>query len=752
MHASLLVTLFAFSQVVVSRSLWPHSRNETGHISKRWIRWRDDDTPGRRRVNGWTVDWPENTFDWGAKYPPEMLDRSKWTVWKEALLKGEKDAFRLWYDMSPLAPRTRLELVRHLRWEEGMEGIIDDDLMRVIERHFKRRDPTGLLDPFKDVASLRDPWEDWRRAERKAARLGPGHPAQIQAEKLLQRAQLMDPKGLLDRFTPNPQIEYLDPPPDWHNPWTQESPEEILRDFESVDSPESSSYIDEKPEPEGSKLRRWLRRLKEWLRRTFLGDRGKPIGAPIDPYSMPTPLKLDGPVPMETLGPDPIPPKPDPAAKPPPPPPDPKPIEPPPPPPPKLEPKPKSAPIKPKPLPVEPIPGFPRFPGDPAARIPASGHAELASRFNRLKNGESAMRVFPQLAGMSPELQAKTLFSVGLPEELTGNLARKIPAQVIKSVVRNVGRNLAVSLWDFFATALLAPLDAVLTGVDIVATIFMIIDLFSYELGTCDAERGVCLLDRDKHQEHRCHGHHPCHVTGDQCGHRSPEPHRTVCNWHQRMLYQTITGHGPWKEVNDEIRGHASADGGEHWKDKKGCDYMSEKKKQGCNDMYNDENNDCHLNWDARERGLQKRKHRENRACEYHAQATVERCKQLVDDWMPQCLATRKILIVMLAASADPSNTINPPGKDETGPPPPSDVTAKPEIPEAKVAVDPFAHLTGLPSLVGAPYSHHECHKEMDRLKNELCWPIKPHHANAACDRDVTAWKERCNWHRKEGV
>lgn len=749
----------------------PKSSNGTTHLSKRAMIFGDSDVPGKRVVNGYWLDTIKL-----EKLPSSFWLRVDGRV--RAVLRDPSKYLTIFPELDKFSPWTKANVFSEM-WH-GESKMIPVEMLRIAEDYAMKLDPLQLLDTGPGGQAVEhtpriDPWKRVRKMAKgplpSDRRKWTKNMFDSRASEWFDFAESSDPTHLLDTARPNPGHPPPKPPPDWRNPFSIDVPR--TPDLVRIPLKDQDVFW----------LRRWWRRMKAWIRRVVSEPPPPPPRIPWhDPIPRPPPY-LKKPLPLydppAPWGSEPKPnppqlepelPKPEPEPA------DPRPGQPGPGPdsprppdapnpelhPPNPEQKPpgpeREAPhVDPKPtVPLKPTPPLPkatpplrtppeaRFPHDPAPNIPEATKGELAARFSRIQAGESTMKVFPQLAGLAPEMQARTLYALGLPKELTGAVARKIPMAVASRVMAVIGENVATVLMDFYTSRYMMALDAVLTVMDIVTTIMMIIDLVPYDMGTCDAKNGVCLLSSDvhRHEEHRCHTHHPCRTTGDTCGHRGPEPHRTICNWHQREVYHAITGRGPWKEILDELGDRASADDPDRWHDHKGCKHITKKKKEGC-----EKNKDYWFNECMDQ--LQKRHgDRKKKTCEYTAEATVHKCKQTVEEWRPNCVATRKILIEIEANSPDPSNTINPPPKptvtsaSNATAPMQQNTTMTINPSPVQTGEDPLAH-EELPAITGVP-KHDWCHNRHKELKKEHCHGLKEKQKKKACENDVEAWEEKC--------
>ncbi|KAG8631739.1 hypothetical protein KVT40_000879 [Elsinoe batatas] len=478
-------------------------------------------------------------------------------------------------------------------------------------------------------------------------------------------------------------------------------------------------------------------------------------------------------------------------------------------------------PTDPKPKP-KPRPGE-RFPYDIKPKLPPIMEEELAEKFGQIGAGTDVIEAFPQLAGLGEELQAKILYSLGASDSLVvkvaGRLGKKVAIDIIKTVARIIGQNALIAIWDYFTVEFMAQLDMVMTTIDIVTTAMMIIDLIPYDMGICDAAAQTCRIERKHHpghfHTHDCGPHHQCHYTGDRCGHRFTPPHRTMCNWHRHEIYHMVTGHGPWKEIWDDIFGKGSDDDPDKWHDKT-CPKMAKKKKAMCELQHTPWYYYCReqqAQIDKNGMGIEgpapvmaalaarnalkdgHGKDRHERACHAYAQANIDRCKYQVEQWLPICKKTRKILVKMEAEAPDPSNTLvtrkKPSSTSRLAPNTTilelgttvtntftisypvlnhgnitmmantstmtfatvTDWTisnGKTVTPKSTSTFDSLIHIK-LPGWPDWPPDDY-CKHQGAHLEQDLCRPIEPRLLHAACKSDVKYWQEMCEIRRKRAV
>ncbi|KAF4553628.1 Hypothetical protein D9617_6g093590 [Elsinoe fawcettii] len=615
--------------------------------------------PRQLVVNGWSLWWDI-----------DMLSDTFWQYLDEVAMRvitGELKFSHAFYRSFP-------ELRHYSPWtlHALLKRIVDTNMLRLPHYwpHMNDKllaqavDYANLLDPHKVLAldleqssgipksaqTAMDNWKTWHKLDGKMS------PADVASrEGFTSLLKEWDSRGIMDTATPNKYI--------WENGKKIEyKPYEPLK--EKILPPEGATrpkfyktrprLPDDMPEPpampktvpaqkpvpgpsEMTKnfFRQWFHRFKE-----FLCELRKDFFGPIMPDVVP-----DG-RPPGPQDPKPSPPK-----------------------------GPAGERSKPKPRKPE------RFPHDPRTKLPPIVEERLGWKFAELKRGFDAMHVFPQLAGLRPEIQAQVLYMLGLPDELAvrigSRMGEEITINVVKRVARLVAQNVGTILWDMWTalSTLLASIDLVLTSVDIVSTIMMIIDLIPYKMGECNAITQMCEIEPPKHHAglHQCSHHHSCHFTGDRCGYRPVHPHGTICNWHRREVYQMVTGHGPWKEVWDEIFGKHSDSDTSKWHDKE-CHRMAKKKRKLCEEEMTLWFYDCLNTLNIDKRSLidsgrpgqtpktsvfEKRdKDRHKKACDAYKEANMYRCKNQVEEWQPICEVTRKILIEMEADSPDPSNTM----------------------------------------------------------------------------------------------
>ncbi|PSK42276.1 Dicer-like protein 1 [Elsinoe australis] len=268
------------------------------------------------------------------------------------------------------------------------------------------------------------------------------------------------------------------------------------------------------------------------------------------------------------------------------------------------EPKPPS-PEVPKP---PPPPGEPELPGMPKAVT-----SDITEGAAKLRAGASLLDAFPEMAGIEPAVQAQALFAAGAPADVIGLVDETATAAGLRAAILPISETASIMLADL--SILLNVIDMLnipMTVIGILISILEIIDAISYTMGTCDQDKQKCIISGQLHKHH------------------------------------AVTGHGGYKEVLDEIKGKASQDGGENWHDHF-CKKQAKKRKSKCESLEQVEKSKCD--------GYHKR---DKKACLNDAEAHHYKCKALIEEYIPKCAETRKILNAIEAQRPDPSNTVNP--------------------------------------------------------------------------------------------
>ncbi|KAF4553659.1 Hypothetical protein D9617_6g093900 [Elsinoe fawcettii] len=641
---------FFFLYVTLILALPLESQNTTC-LQKRGIIPGDRDRISRI-VNGWQVDIGfelnmdinsplmnkirSQAADWSSgrlKYPsglPELGRYAPWTRWI-ALDKAYKEWFDH-YQRNPAQgtrpfPRELVEKSR--KWAE-------------------RIDPKQLLKPKNEfIKDLRDPWERAYDAGKKYRLLQEGYKKEWyrkEFNKFWDDTIKRDPTGLLDSKTPNPHRRVTKVSANWKSPWAP-------GDFGPPGEGSWPRLPPPRPtSPTPGPITRWyrsfkdkLRRLKQMVMKGIGVDRVVRQLLPpeiAEPPAMNKALYKPRVVPEQPLKEPPFKPggqKPPNPGKPP------------------NSGKPPSPPGD-APKPPQP-PQRPNVETDPFRnKMPAELARDLDEAVRKVRAGISVMEAFPELAGAEPALQAKALYSMQIPNDVIKKVVPPLPSNLMLSEtvydVRTVEGILLEDLGKMIGRGLSNNAKA---GAPMIISFLIIgiLDETHYKMGTCDCTTDNYIIKGDK-KPHRCHRHHQCMTKGDRCGHRHNEPHKTVCNWSQRLEYQAVTGHGAFQEVLDEISHRGSQDGGKKWSDTT-CKDKSYRRGRNCWKTRHWSKKQCKKRKKAE--GWSKHQYKD---CKHRAKADAKVCMRLVTLYRYRCNEVQKTPNEMRANRPDPSNTVNP--------------------------------------------------------------------------------------------
>ncbi|GAM90717.1 hypothetical protein ANO11243_087620 [Dothideomycetidae sp. 11243] len=183
-------------------------------------------------------------------------------------------------------------------------------------------------------------------------------------------------------------------------------------------------------------------------------------------------------------------------------------------------------------------------------------------------NNESAPDFSKPYPPTPPQLEAlitpaEQAIAVLIISQAPGNLQHVLPAITSALAAGIVGVGLAeVAVLNTLTNFLNKMKLPITIGVFIAQTIALNVDWAPYRHGFCLPEKQSCMVyskHHHKYHDYNCHKNHPCKNLGDVCGRRLVEPHKSVCNWEARAVWQAFTGKTDWSEMIGEVHGHSMA-------------------------------------------------------------------------------------------------------------------------------------------------------------------------------------------------